>query len=59
MYKKFIDKFEVGLDEYFLGHFDYAITYFKEAIDLKTDPVSEVFIKRCEYLIENKPTSWD
>jgi len=49
-------RFEQGLQLYFAGDFPAALEVFTILDD---DLPSQVFAKRCRYLIENPPASWD
>lgn len=59
MYKDFISKFEEWLEAYFVWQFDYALRYFNEALDIKFDPTTNIFIERCNFLLSQKLSNWD
>jgi hypothetical protein len=56
---EFIKIFEKWLDNYFEWLFDFALLEFKSVSQFRKDPVSEVFIKRCEELIKKPLKNWD
>lgn len=56
----FLKAFHDAVNSYFAGDFNYAKEAFLEARLIKTtDPVCELFINRCEELLEHPPIYWD
>lgn len=53
------ESYEEGLAEYKKGNFKQALELFNEQISKNYDCVSEIYIKRCEYYIENPPEDWE
>ncbi|MFH2107177.1 MAG: adenylate/guanylate cyclase domain-containing protein [Chrysiogenia bacterium] len=49
-------RFDKGLQLYFSGDFAAALEIFTAASD---DPPAQVFVQRCQYLLDNPPESWD
>ncbi len=49
-------EFEKGLQLYFTGDFTSAMDIF---LPLADDPPAQVFARRCLYLLDNPPASWD
>ncbi|MCJ7526262.1 MAG: adenylate/guanylate cyclase domain-containing protein [Candidatus Aminicenantes bacterium] len=49
-------RFDKGLQLYFSGDFAAALEIFTAAPD---DPPAQVFVQRCQYLLDNPPDSWD
>ncbi|UFX82713.1 adenylate/guanylate cyclase domain-containing protein [Candidatus Absconditicoccus praedator] len=57
--EKFINMFEDGLQKYFKGNFEEALSIFKKCQNIKKDKTCNIFILRCEDLIKNKPKNWN
>jgi len=58
--RDFVQNFEGGLDLYFKKKWKSAIKSFEEALKFKDDPVSHLFINRCNEFIKNPPSKeWD
>ncbi len=55
----FIQKFEKGLHNYFEWNFEKAIEIFNETKEIKSDPTTDIFIQRCEILLQDPPKKWD
>lgn len=56
----FLSQFDVALNNYRAMKFDDAIAGFKEIVDAVQDPVSKLFIGRCEEFIVDPPEAgWD
>jgi adenylate cyclase len=49
-------RFDKGLQLYFSGDFAAALEIFTAVPD---DPPAQVFVQRCQYLLDNPPDSWD
>ncbi len=58
-YEKFINLFELWIEEYFKWNFQEAVKLFKESYILKNDDVSNIFIDRCNKLIKNNIKEWN
>jgi hypothetical protein len=56
---EFIKTFEKWLNNYFEWFFDFALLEFETANKLRKDPVSDMFIKRCEKMIKTPKKTWD
>ncbi|MFH1100737.1 MAG: adenylate/guanylate cyclase domain-containing protein [Methanobacteriota archaeon] len=56
----FVQLYETGLDEYFKKKWKTAISSFKQALSLRDDIASELFISRCQEFLKNPPSpDWD
>jgi adenylate cyclase len=51
-----IARYEEALAFYFAGDFQRAASLFSEILE---DPPSQVFAKRCQFLLEHPPADWD
>jgi len=51
-----LKRFEQGLKLYFSGEFSLAMGIFEVLVD---DPPSQVFAKRCRWLLDHPPADWD
>lgn len=56
--KKFIKEFESWLEQYFLWNFEIALSIFENASKIMIDQATQVFIERCNILIQDKPQDW-
>ncbi len=58
--KDFIDKYEAGLEDYFKKDWKKAMKSFNDALKLKDDEASRIFINRCKQFLKNPPSKdWD
>ena len=58
--RDFIKSYENGLKLYFEMKFKQAIKSFKDALKIKDDEASKIFINRCKEFIKNPPSKdWD
>ena len=56
----FLGQFDVALNNYRAQKFDEAIAGFQELVDAVQDPVSKVFVERCnKFKVDPPETNWD
>ncbi len=58
-YKNYINTFEEGLNKYLEWNFEEAIKIFNKVQEIKQNKATEIFLERCEILIQNPPETWD
>ncbi len=57
--KKFVAHFHAGLEFYSRKKWPQAVAEFRDALKIKPDKASEVFIERCTSLRKTPPKNWD